>query len=162
MSADAAVLVPDADTLHVIIGDVFNGLLGDGEPLRPLGAPSADSLPVQARVSVRGGWNGCVVVSCSAPLARLVTAQLLLTPDAELADDDLCDVVGELANVIGGNVKSVMPGPSVLSLPQSTLTAAAGTAQPPAESEATSVRLAWREQPLEVSVWTAHDPDEKV
>ena len=30
---------------------------------------------------------------------------------------DLTDAIGELANVLGGNVKGLLPGPSLLSLP---------------------------------------------
>jgi|tagenome__1003787_1003787.scaffolds.fasta_scaffold20531697_3 chemotaxis protein CheX len=143
---------PDPETLELIVGDVFAGLLGDVEPPFAEG-DGGDPLPVLARVSVTGTWNGEVVVECSTPLARLVTSHLLLVAIDELADDDVRDVVGELVNVIGGNVKSVMPGPSTMSLPQSLLD---GEHVPGAEARgaASAVRLAWREEPLRVSVFT--------
>ncbi len=153
--ADAAA-VPDAETLQMIVGDVFTGLLGDVEPPLPDDAASTD-LPVLASVSVSGGWNGRVVVECSAPLARLVTSQLLLTTEDQLLDEDVRDVVGELANVIGGNVKSVMPGPSTLSLPLSSLSGSLVDAEFPAPAGggvAAAVQLAWRQEPLRVSVFT--------
>lgn len=143
---------PDRETLELIVGDVFTGLLGDVEP--PLAdEEGSDPLPVLARVSVTGTWNGEVVVECSTPLARLVSSHLLLVAVDELADDDVRDVVGELVNVIGGNVKSVMPGPSTMSLPQSLLD---GEHVPTvaARGPAAAVQLAWREQPLRVSVFT--------
>ena len=43
-----------------------------------------------------------------------------------LDEEDVADALGELANVVGGNVKAVLPGPSVLGLPE------VGTAPNPA------------------------------
>src|SRR4051794_13466754 len=146
---------PDRETLELIVGDVFTGLLGDVEP--PLAdEDGGDPLPVLARVSVTGTWNGEVVVECSTPLARLVTSHLLLIAMDDLADEDVRDVVGELVNVIGGNVKSVMPGPSTMSLPQSLLD---GEHVPGADARGAvaAVQFAWREEPLRVSVFT-QDP----
>jgi chemotaxis protein CheX len=148
----AALAALDQETLQLIVGDVFTGLLGDVEPPDVAFAAEPDNLPVRASVSISGEWNGTVVVACSTPLARLVTAQLLLTTDADLVDDDVRDAVSELANVIGGNVKSVMPGPSVLSLPSSSL-GEASVSPAPSDGPASSIRLAWRAEPLQVSVW---------
>ena len=145
----------DQATLQLIVGDVFTGLLGEVEPPDMMIEPGVPELPVCASVSISGEWNGTVLVACSAPLARLVTAQLLLTADADLADDDVRDAVSELANVIGGNVKSVMPGPSVLSLPSSSLGEVV-PGRPPVDAPASSVRLAWRAEPLQVSVWATN------
>jgi chemotaxis protein CheX len=41
---------------------------------------------------------------------------LQLSP-GDVTDDDKRDVVAELANMIGGNLKSLLPGPLYLSLP---------------------------------------------
>lgn len=143
---------PDTETLQVIVGDVFSGLLGDVEPPEP-DAESGAPLAVHAKVTVTGEWNGHVLVECSAPLARQVTAHLLLTTAEELADDDVRDVVGELVNVIGGNVKSVMPGPSTLSLPSSSL-AGEHHLDSDGSDAAAAVQFAWRQEPLRVSVFT--------
>ena len=53
------------------------------------------------------------------PCATAVTdAMLGLDPgDGPRPAEDVADAVGELVNMIGGNVKSLMPGPSTLSLP---------------------------------------------
>ena len=70
----------------------------------------------------------------------------------DVTDPDIRDVVGEFANVIGGNVKSVMPGPSVLSLPSTSLE---GTVDRPGEIEALRIDMTWQGEPLCVSIWTA-------
>ena len=59
--------------------------------------------------------------------------------------EDIEDGLGELANVVGGNVKAVLPGPSVLGLPE------VGSA-PAAGSDACRVDLLWRGQSLTISV----------
>jgi hypothetical protein len=39
-------------------------------------------------------------------------------PPTVVDDEDVADALGELANVLGGNIKSVLPGESRLGLPQ--------------------------------------------
>ena len=58
-----------------------------------------------------------------------------------LDDEDVDDALGELANVVGGNVKAVLPGPSVLGLPE-VGTAPAG--RPPTSAASTSCGAASR------------------
>ena len=40
------------------------------------------------------------------------------TPGALASTAEFCDACGEIANILGGNVKGLLPGPSVLSVPQ--------------------------------------------
>lgn len=35
----------------------------------------------------------------------------------ELSDSDVADALGEFVNIVGGNIKSALPGPIALSLP---------------------------------------------
>jgi chemotaxis protein CheX len=79
------------------------------------GAPSAF---VSAAVSVTGAWDGDVVVTCSDPVARQVTATLLAVEPTEVTADDVIDAVAELVNIIGGNLKGRLPEPCVMSLPR--------------------------------------------
>jgi hypothetical protein len=62
-----------------------------------------------------------------------------------LDDEEIADALGELANVVGGNVKAVLPGPSTLGLPE------VGAA-PEAGSDVCRVDLLWRGQSLTISV----------
>ena len=68
-------------------------------------------------------------------------------PPTVVDDEDVADALGELANVLGGNIKSVLPGPSALGLPQ------IGTA--PATGRLDDVRRVdgqWRGQSLTITV----------
>ncbi len=73
---------------------------------------------------------------------------------AELDDEDVADALSELANVVGGNVKAVLPGPSVLGLPE------VGPV-PPAGSPADTCRVdaQWRGRPLVIAVQGTPSPD---
>jgi len=48
---------------------------------------------------------------------------MLACPESETTPELVVDVIGELANVLGGNVKGVLPGPCKLSLPRVETTA---------------------------------------
>lgn len=81
-------------------------------------APAMSSgAPLHAYVSVTGEWDGDIVIACSMRIAQWVATQLLQIPIEEITSDDVSDALGELANVVGGAVKSLMPQPSTLSLP---------------------------------------------
>jgi chemotaxis protein CheX len=58
-----------------------------------------------------------VVVETSHDGAAAIASTLFDSPADELGADDLHDAVGELANIVGGSVKSCVDGHSTLSLP---------------------------------------------
>ena len=69
-------------------------------------------------VDVVGPWTGTVVLTTGRETAADLTRALLGDhAPAELEDEDIADAFGEIANVVGGNVKAALPGPSALSLP---------------------------------------------
>lgn len=144
---------PEPEVVEQLVQDLFSGLLGECEAL-PYAAPHDGSpLGVTASVSVTGGWSGHVVFACSEDVGRHIAAGLLMSEPGDINDEDLSDAMGEVANVIGGNVKSVMPGPSKLSLPVAIIGSA--SERRPGAVETTRVELAWHDGPLVVSVWSA-------
>lgn len=72
-----------------------------------------------ATISIGGPWTATLEVVVSRTLARRFAAALLQVGDAELSEDDVHDALGELVNVVGGNVKGIVDdgGSSTLSLP---------------------------------------------
>ena len=70
-----------------------------------------------AAVHIAGEWTGSVVLALSEPMARHAASRMLQMPIDDVVDADLKDTASELANMIGGNLKSLLPGPSFLSLP---------------------------------------------
>jgi chemotaxis protein CheX len=145
-------VVPDSYDVEQIVAEVFGSFLGEDAP--PVPGPSADGAPdVAASVSITGGWNGHVVFGCSAPASRTAAAVLLAMGEDELAEADVADAVGELANMIGGNIKSLLPSPSALTLPLVTLGGSA--LHHPSSTEAVRLDLTWQGEPIRVSVWAS-------
>jgi chemotaxis protein CheX len=111
-------LAPTDDDLLVIAEQVWTSFLDvEGvSPLIPL-PPAAPKYDVCASVSMTGAWQGHLVIRCSTAAARSAGAALLGMPVDEVTSEDITDALGELANIIGGNVKSLLPEPTALSLP---------------------------------------------
>lgn len=70
-----------------------------------------------ATVHISGSWNGSVILSCSTTLARRAAAAMFEIGEGAIDDGEIADAFGELVNVIGGNLKCLLPEPSQLSLP---------------------------------------------
>ncbi len=77
----------------------------------------ANERSVTGCVHVSGGWNGAMTVSCGTELARRIASAMFEVPAEDTSLDEVRDAVGELANMIGGGFKALMPGPSTLSMP---------------------------------------------
>jgi chemotaxis protein CheX len=69
-----------------------------------------------ACVQIVGRWRGAVLLQCPLSLACTLAEQMLRSGSAP-ALDDVRDALGELTNVIAGNVKALFPGSAQLSLP---------------------------------------------
>jgi chemotaxis protein CheX len=72
-------------------------------------------------VQIRGGWDGAVVVHTSLGLVTHAACQIFGVRPEDAAHADLLDALAEITNMIGGNIKSLVPGPSTLSLPSVTM-----------------------------------------
>jgi len=108
----------DAATMQSIADEVWPSLVGDGEAFVPVPVPPPADV-VSAWVDIIGPWTGSVVLTCAPATAAALTESVLMTRPPEVVDDeDVADALGELANVLGGNIKSVLPGDSRLGLPQ--------------------------------------------
>ena len=103
-------------------------------------------------VTVTGAWQGNVLLACPAQLARMAASAMFDLPAAQLDDEQVADALGELTNMIGGNIKSLIPGPSRLSMPTVTV-GASSTVTMPGTALLSTVSLACEGLPLTVSVW---------
>jgi hypothetical protein len=137
----------DEGTVQSIAEEAWLALVGDDEFLVPLPGGAPDDA-VSSWVDVTGPWTGAVVLTCGRRTAEELAVCLLKEHAPPVLDDeDVADALGELANVVGGNVKALLPGPSVLGLPE--------VGQPPASgapADTCRVELLWRGQSLTVTV----------
>ncbi|TQN40801.1 chemotaxis phosphatase CheX-like protein [Blastococcus colisei] len=153
-ASDAPLLITeliDEDTVQSIAQEAWSALIGDDEFLVPLPGGLPDDA-VSSWVEIVGPWTGAVVLTCGRSTAEALARCLMAEHAPPVLDaDDIQDALGELANVVGGNVKAVLPGPSVLGLPEVGSVPPAGhTAD--ASADTCRVDLLWRGQSLIVTV----------
>jgi len=113
--ADPAPGTVAAADVESIARDVWDSAVPEAPPLGQ-GPLDADRLAVGA-VSISGAWQGWVTLEVPVLTATRATAAMLRLGEAAPDPDDVDDALGELANMIGGNVKSLVPAPSTLGLP---------------------------------------------
>jgi chemotaxis protein CheX len=68
-------------------------------------------------IQITGAWQGAVKLECSGSVARRVAAIMFNIDACDVTPDEINDAVGELTNVVGGNIKALLPEPSQLSMP---------------------------------------------
>lgn len=139
---------PSLTDVEMVVTEVWSSFLGAEEPLL-MGPPAELAVGWSAAVTVSGEWHGMISIELPTEVAEQVTRRMLCLDEDGLPDEDVADAVGELVNMIGGGVKSLMPGPSALSLP---VVAAGRVARPSDVQEVCRFDAVWAESPLVVSV----------
>jgi chemotaxis protein CheX len=107
---------------------------------------------VTACVHLTGDWEGSVVLEASPQLALDGTATMFDMPAQAIGDEEMADALGELANIVGGGIKGLLPGSCRLSLPTVALGSNSRLVFPGAELLHRIV-LAAEDQQLVVTVW---------
>jgi chemotaxis protein CheX len=79
----------------------------------------AQAFPCRSTVRLDGAWTGTLTVSCSPELTRSVAGIFVGKTRDEVSEAEMLDALGEIANMTGGNLKAVLPGPCGLSTPRS-------------------------------------------
>ena len=96
-----------------------------------------------------GGWDGHLVIECSRAVATDVAATMLELKPSEVSKTDIADATGELANIIGGNIKALLPAYTDLSLPQ-VLVPTSGRVRFPATRSLCRIDATWDGGPVSV------------
>lgn len=102
--------------LAQIVGYVFRTMvcLEVSESDQPWN-PGGDRLT--ATIHLAGDWKGALALECGHQQACAFAARFLSMEEPQMVDDVVRDVLGELANMIGGNLKCVLAGGLRLSMP---------------------------------------------
>lgn len=152
MSAPTATPPYDADAVTSIAADLFAAMVdGESGHVGPWSAerPAMVS-PLHTWIDIQGDLRFRVMLAVEQETGERITRALLQLPDgAAVADADFADAVGEIANVVGGNLKSMAMSSGTLTLPQ---VSHERPAMPSAEL-LMDVWLSWRSAPLSVSLW---------
>jgi chemotaxis protein CheX len=106
------------ETIQRTVESVWSTLLGLRVERRAVPVEAgAGAQSWAGSVTISGAWDGEVRVTCSAELAHRAAAILFAIDRAAANAAHAEDALRELANVTGGNLMEVLPGPSRLSMP---------------------------------------------
>ena len=111
------------DTMEMQIGDIARDVW-----LSMLGLEIQPAVPADLKIAatersligcvhISGAWEGTVIVEIAAELARRATEVMFDLEPGTASQEEIHDAIGEMANMIGGNMKTLVPSPSQLSLP---------------------------------------------
>jgi len=126
----------------------------DPEGVSPLvvHGDNKQSSEVHSTVSITGSWHGHLVYASSQYAAKKAAAAFLAMEPDEVSQEDISDVLGELANIVGGNVKAMLPTGCFLSLPTVVLAPDTASYYPAAE-RISGLYGSWEGEPVSISVW---------
>jgi len=68
-------------------------------------------------VQITGAWEGAVTLHCAAGLARQAAGVMFGIDPESTSVEEVQDALAELANMTGGNLKTLLPEPCHLSFP---------------------------------------------
>ena len=115
MPTDLSIRVAPRE-LAQIVESVFESMIGLEltETLTPW-FPEENRLT--SAVHLAGDWSGAVLLECDRGQACRIAGRFLSMDPPETVDDVVRDVLGELANMIGGNLKCILAPGIQLSMP---------------------------------------------
>ena len=136
-------LMLESHDLRGLVDDIWTSLF---EIPLDIDAPLPDDV-VTAFVDISGGWQGRVMVATTTEGALSLASHMLHVPESYVDEADLADAIGELANIVGGSVKSCVDGKCALSLPNVSRYAPGA-----ASKDALEVLASWNTHPLCIRV----------
>jgi CheY-specific phosphatase CheX len=69
-------------------------------------------------VNLSGAWNGRIEIRMDEGLTHQATAAMLMQPPESVAKADRLDAIKEIANMIAGVIKSSLPRPCAMTVPE--------------------------------------------
>ena len=107
------------DDLEAVVATVFTTMMGlEVQPL-PEPCPGLAGM-LTAAVYLTGEWEGAAYLHTHPEQACAFAGRFLGMPAPEAVCDDVRDVMGELANMIGGNLKCTLAAGIRVSIPSVT------------------------------------------
>jgi chemotaxis protein CheX len=106
------------DQIRQSVEDLWSSVLGLAiEPIPSLGQAAPRAGFLTGCIEISGSWEGSVTIDCGPSLARKAAAIMFGIDAGQTSYDQVQDALGELTNILGGQVKALLPEPCRLSLP---------------------------------------------
>ena len=98
-----------------VVREIFSTMLHIDARLVEDATPDPSDHPVVGCVHFAGPWKGALLLGCGPAQAAAFAAELVgIEPPGEV-NDDVRDAIGEITNMIAGNLKSLFPNGTQLS-----------------------------------------------
>jgi CheY-specific phosphatase CheX len=117
----------------------------------------AGSGHVLGSVNLGGVWKGRIEVRMAGPLAYQATAAMMMQPLETVVEADALDATKEIANMIAGTIKSSLPRPCTMTIPESVVEAD-GFCNPEPTEDSLVVAFRHATGDLMVRVWEQECP----
>ena len=104
-----------ANDMNSLITDIWSALFGSA--IMPAPVTPFDGRVIAATVNLRGDVDTTVLLRCDIALARRMAATMFRLDEDDLSSEDLQDTIGEIANIVAGNVKTLLGGDCRLTIP---------------------------------------------
>ena len=107
-----------AGQLGEIVQSIWSSVLGvEAEQDPSVIVPNGPDRHVTACIHFTGEWNGSVVLECSEALGMEVASLMFAMDLAEVTSSEMKDALGEVLNMVGGNLKPLLHGSCQISMP---------------------------------------------
>ncbi|MCD0463481.1 chemotaxis protein CheX [Roseiconus lacunae] len=100
-----------------MVDDLFTAMLELDVNASPIEPPEVTDETLSATVQISGDRNAIIQVFASHDLATKIATAMFAIEANELSEEEILDALGEVVNVIGGNVKGIFDQECALSLP---------------------------------------------
>lgn len=106
MTTDQLTSPLSSELIASLVSLAWSTFVGDdAEEVQP---SRIDGAVISASIAIGGPWSATVLLFCNRSLALSCAASVLGADPKTLQDEDVHDVMGELANIIGGNLKGIV------------------------------------------------------
>lgn len=110
-------LVAEAD-VAVLVDEIWLTTLGLAtHRLDPSTKLPAEAETLDGIINITGGWQATVALQVPKALASRVASVMFRLDGETPTTEDMQDAIGELTNMLGGNIKALLAGDCHLSLP---------------------------------------------
>jgi chemotaxis protein CheX len=109
--------------IHQFVTDIGSTFLNreispTDKPFKPKGKNNT----LAGCVQITGNWQGTITVYAPKEIGKMVASTIYGLDESEVDDQQIQDVIGEITNILAGNIKSLFPPICSLSLPSVSIT----------------------------------------
>lgn len=106
------------DDIDAVVQGVWSTMLfAEVAPVGPAAAGAPAGPLFRGTIAIVGDWSGTLALDLAVAQAHVAACAMLDMKPGETSDDDAREIASELTNIIGGNVKALLPEGARLGLP---------------------------------------------